>query len=300
MQTKPWTIQEDEILKSLLMLNILFSEFLLIFKSENPNKKWVEVSKLLFFKVGEAVYRSGKSCRERWNNYLCPYLKKFFSYNTKFSYFLRGDWSLEEDLKLFELVLKHGKKWAEISRIITGRTENGVKNRYNSMLKKWMRMKTNNPMTKLNKNIEKKILASLLQKKNCNQNKAYIPREKYSFIGRRYYNQDDRRLSLEELVKKNENNNMFLELKKSIILPKKSQIKREENEEIPIIKQENLIVEENPNNTINYHRSMMILPNSNPYFIFQNQILMAQQFAFNNWMSQQLQWNYRNNTPTNI
>lgn len=34
-------------------------------------------------------------------------------------------------------MIRIGKKWSEISRITPGRTENGVKNRFNSLMKKW-------------------------------------------------------------------------------------------------------------------------------------------------------------------
>jgi len=46
----------------------------------------------------------------------------------------------EEDTIIVENVLKYGKKWAMISRLLDGRTENDVKNRYNSLINKEKRL----------------------------------------------------------------------------------------------------------------------------------------------------------------
>jgi len=47
-------------------------------------------------------------------------------------------WSLEEDALLFRLVLRDGTKWAQISKAMDGvRTEHMVKNRFNSLIKKY-------------------------------------------------------------------------------------------------------------------------------------------------------------------
>ncbi len=43
--------------------------------------------------------------------------------------FLSGEWSLEEDKILYELRVRVGPKWCEISKQLPGRTENAVKNR---------------------------------------------------------------------------------------------------------------------------------------------------------------------------
>lgn len=50
--------------------------FLIFVFREKPIKKWTEIAKIVFLKTGEVVYRAGKFCRERWNNYLTPDLKK--------------------------------------------------------------------------------------------------------------------------------------------------------------------------------------------------------------------------------
>lgn len=69
------------------------------------------------------VYRHGRQCRERWNNHLDPSIA-------------RGPFTEEEDVKLFQIYKEIGKKWAEISKKMKNRTENAVKNRFNSLMKK--------------------------------------------------------------------------------------------------------------------------------------------------------------------
>lgn len=50
---------------------------------------------------------------------------------------VRGPWSQEEEVKMLRLVLEKGKRWSEISKsMASSRTENSVKNRFNSLLKK--------------------------------------------------------------------------------------------------------------------------------------------------------------------
>lgn len=44
-------------------------------------------------------------------------------------------WTVEEDLKFLQLVEKHGKRWSKIATQLPGRTDNGVRNRWNRMEK---------------------------------------------------------------------------------------------------------------------------------------------------------------------
>ena len=66
--------------------------------------------------------RSGKQCRERWNNQLNPLLKKCA-------------WSIEEGWILFILQRSNMNRWAEISNVILGRPDNSIKNYWNSVFK---------------------------------------------------------------------------------------------------------------------------------------------------------------------
>lgn len=91
-----WTSKEDELLKRLV--------------KQFGNKAWSAISRAL-------EGRSGKQCRDRYKNHLCPAIKK-------------GEWSTEEDRILARKLAEVGHKWAEIAKHLPGRTDLSVKNRY--------------------------------------------------------------------------------------------------------------------------------------------------------------------------
>ncbi|KQJ84327.1 myb-related protein Zm1 [Brachypodium distachyon] len=69
------------------------------------------------------LLRCGKSCRLRWINYLRPDLK-------------RGNFTAEEEETLIKLHAMLGNKWSKIAACLPGRTDNEIKNVWNTHLKK--------------------------------------------------------------------------------------------------------------------------------------------------------------------
>ena len=52
-------------------------------------------------------------------------------------------WTVEEDLLILQLVERYGKKWSKIASFLPGRTDNGVRNRWNRMEKAQSMRQTN-------------------------------------------------------------------------------------------------------------------------------------------------------------
>uniref|UniRef100_A0A0E0BPQ2 Uncharacterized protein n=1 Tax=Oryza glumipatula TaxID=40148 RepID=A0A0E0BPQ2_9ORYZ len=80
------------------------------------------------------LLRCGKSCRLRWINYLRPDLK-------------RGNFTDEEDeliIKLHELL---GNKWSLIAGRLPGRTDNEIKNYWNTHIKRKLLARGLDPLT---------------------------------------------------------------------------------------------------------------------------------------------------------
>ncbi|XP_021746143.1 transcription factor MYB41-like [Chenopodium quinoa] len=98
----PWTAEEDALL--------------IDYVQKHGERHWNCVQNM-------GLIRCGKSCRLRWTNHLRPDLKK-------------GAFSPEEERIVLELHAKLGNKWSKIAAELPGRTDNEVKNFWNTKIKR--------------------------------------------------------------------------------------------------------------------------------------------------------------------
>eukprot|EP01018_Ginkgo_biloba_P030533 Gb_39852 [translate_table: standard] len=99
----PWTPEEDKILIDYI--------------KKHGHGNWRALPKQA------GLMRCGKSCRLRWTNYLRPDIK-------------RGNFSLKEEQTIIQLHQVLGNRWSTIASRLPGRTDNEIKNVWNTHLKK--------------------------------------------------------------------------------------------------------------------------------------------------------------------
>ena len=114
----PWTLEEDK--------------KLIEWVQKEGAVKWSRAAQYI-------PGRSGKQCRERWLNNLSPNLKK-------------SNWNDEEDELIFALYKKYGSAWSKIAKHFNGRTENSIKNRFYSTIRRLALDRSRQSTTETNKN----------------------------------------------------------------------------------------------------------------------------------------------------
>ncbi|KAK4714283.1 hypothetical protein R3W88_020190 [Solanum pinnatisectum] len=195
------------------------------------------------------LQRCGKSCRLRWTNYLRPDIK-------------RGRFSFDEEETIIQLHSVLGNKWSAIAARLPGRTDNEIKNYWNTHIRKRLLRNGIDPVTH-SPRLDLLDLSSLLNSTQFNLSsllglQALVNPEVFRLAATLLASQNE---STPELLlqKHQENNQMF-----------NSQLQNQEGSELLLQKlQQNQILNSQ-------------LQNQTQFFQFQNQIQEIPNFTTQN------------------
>ncbi|XP_077220513.1 transcription factor MYB41-like [Tasmannia lanceolata] len=138
----PWTTEEDQKLMDYIQ--------------KHGHGSWRTLPK------NAGLSRCGKSCRLRWTNYLRPDIK-------------RGRFSFEEEETIIQLHSILGNKWSAIAARLPGRTDNEIKNYWNTHIRKRLLRTGIDPVTH-SPRLDFLDLSSILSSSLCHPSQLDVPR----------------------------------------------------------------------------------------------------------------------------
>ncbi|GMH05386.1 hypothetical protein Nepgr_007226 [Nepenthes gracilis] len=171
----PWTTEEDQ--------------KLIEYIQKHGSGNWRTLPK------NAGLQRCGKSCRLRWTNYLRPDIK-------------RGRFSLEEEDTIIQLHSILGNKWSAIAAHLPGRTDNEIKNYWNTHIRKRLLRMGIDPVTH-NPRLDLLDLSSILNSSLYNVSSQMSTTSLFGL--RPLFNPELLRLATSLLSTRAENPNLFMQ-----------------------------------------------------------------------------------------